>query len=324
MTPSIGCELEAGFVDQLGNPADTLAVLDGGRTGVDQFEGLTSDMARSSIELITNVCRSRSDLQHSFDRLAGWIPSGYRAIYATRPFGDKKVKLARKSRVPSMIKALAREHPNGARGVMQIAPNCSTQYHLGVEDAMSRKGVLLLNMLNNIAPYARMRVTERYGITGAEKHLVIWSGFADERRFPAPRWFEGPEHLERYVAAIPKLVTKVGDDWIVAPPDSHSSVRCQDSVGVLWWLARPRLFASGHTVEWRPFPSLEPYRAVELGGDVLELAAAFESFDISDGRANLDPSSDVVRGLYGHLASHSYLVPSAPLTEAEWMRLFII
>lgn len=322
MVRTIGCELEAGFVDSHGRPADTLAILNGGCAGLLPFEQTTGDMALSSIEFVTPVCTSECEIFTSLVRRISVMPNGYRAIFETRPFG-LKVRLARKSRVGAMCRALAREHPNGANGVSLIAPHNSTQFHIGAPDLLTERGILFLNFLNNIAPYARLKVIEQYEVKGAEGHFAIWRDFADPRRFPAPRWFANVSALKTFVESVPKLVTVKCGKWVEAEGEM-SRLDCPESQGVMWWGARPRIFPSGNTVEWRPFPSLIPQHAAALAGETLRLARTFDDFV----RGGVPPIRGIdnvfVRSLYRELSTLSPLVPAQPLSDDEWWRQFAL
>ncbi len=319
---TIGCELEAGYRDASGQFVDTLAVLNGGIQTGRPYEQATSDMARASLELVTTPCKSGADITRSFDRLQRLLPSGYEPVFETRPFGAPEVPLARKSRVPAMIKALAREHPMGAHAVATVAPHCSTQYHIGVPDLMTGTGVRLLDVLNNIAPYARARVIGRLQIEGTEGHCMIWHGWADERRLPSPRWFGTTMSLHNFVATVPKLLTHESGEWDVVPLGTKSRLEDSESIGTIWWLARPRFFASGPTIEWRPFPSMTPSSAAWLADEVLRMVRAYRAYLALHPIRDTDVDSAEVRALYRHMSQRSFLVPERPLTPDEWWVLF--
>jgi len=317
MEITIGCELEGGLVDSRGRPVDTLAVLAGGMKSPDiPFEEITSDMGKASVELISAVSRSGSEVLASFERSLGRIPLGHYALFETCPFGTE-VELVDKSRCRAMMDALAREHPEGRRGVPAVAPWCSTQFHLGFGNAFGPAQVLLLNVLNNIAPYARMRVIERFKVKGAQRHLSIWQGWCDARRVPAPRWFKDLDELHAVVRGIPKLLTLRNGEWVHAD-EEPSRLGDSESEGTLWWLARPRLVYN--TVEWRPFPSLMPEDAALLADRVLALARDFSAYVRENERATAYTMREI-RSLFRHLAHHE-LMPSEPLCETEWWKLY--
>src|SRR6185312_13940789 len=204
MKVTIGCESECAFFDKDGHPVDTLAVLNGGIASKHHsFEGITSDLGRSSLELISSVCESGEQVRSSLRRCVDMIPAGYRPKFSTLAFG-KRVPIAAKPRYALVAQTLLREHPKGDQCIHMVAPWASTQFHLGVPSVMDPGSVLLLNFLNNIAPHARLAVLNRYGILGTEGHLDIWQGWSAPHRAPGPRWFADAQQLENFVGTIPK------------------------------------------------------------------------------------------------------------------------
>jgi len=323
---TIGSELEAGFCDSQGRFVDTQAVLGERKETGRPFECVTSDMARSSIEFVTGICTSGAEVTDTLTKLIKLVPDGYRPVFETRPFGDGPVELARKSRAEAMIQALMREHPEGARGVKTVAPRYSTQFHIGMPDVLTDSCVRFLDLLNNISPYARLQIVKRYHSVGTEGHLKIWHGWADESRLPAPRSFGTTQELHLFLASVPKLLVRINQKWRLAPPGTYSSLEDQESMGTIWWLARPRFYgsATGPTIEWRPFPSMPAADAGEVAGEVLLLAKLYRDYISAHPVSSTKASSDEVRALYAALAERTYLVPSAPLSDAEWWKLFAV
>lgn len=314
---TIGAELEAGFCDSQGHFVDTQAVLGERKVTGRPFECVTNDMARSSIEFITGICSSGPEIAETLAMLVKLVPAGYRPVYETLPFGPGPVELARKSRAAAMIQALMREHPEGGRGVKTVAPRCSTQFHIGMPDVLTDECVRFLDLLNDIGPYARLQVVQRHRAVGTEGHLKIWHGWADEKRLPSPRRFGTAAELHRFLASVPKLLVRIDGKWRLAPPGAFSSLEDQESMGTIWWVARPRFYGSptGPTIEWRPFPSMPPAAVGEIAGEVLLLARAYRDYMKAHPAASM-------KALYASLAERTYLVPPAPLSDAEWWKLF--
>ncbi|MBV9159143.1 MAG: hypothetical protein JO019_00935, partial [Candidatus Kaiserbacteria bacterium] len=273
------------------------------------------------------VCTSSREMRKSFERLAKLLPPGVTPVYQTRPFGDQ-VELAAKSRVPAMVRALACEHPEGRRGVATVAPCCSTQFHIGVPNMLSDPGMLFFNILNNSAPHARLKVIDFYKVKGAEGHLAIWKGWANKDRLPAPRWFHSAGDMRQFIRGIPKLLTKRkvegGEDEWVQVYREMSRLTDPESIGTIWWEARPRFWPDSkfdpYTVEWRCFPSLQPHQAVDLANELIQIKEAFDAYLPRMRRWNRESGS--VAELYRHLSERSYLIPPEPLEDHRWWELF--
>lgn len=315
MALTIGCELEGFALGPDHDLLDTLAALGGEAITTGRpFEMITPDMGRSSIEFVTTVCGSGAEIRTSFVRLLGLLPTQVRPAFV--PTMGDPTRVAKKSRAKAMMRALALDHPGGARGVCKVAPWASTQYHLGIGDRlMTDAGIFFLDFLNNIAPYARQVVIDRYGVRGDEGHFMCWQGWGRPGRTPAPRSFQTPLALRLFVSSIPKLVTESHGEWV---PDNQTPSRIGDSEseGTLWWAARPRTFGSESTIEWRLFPSLEPEQAADLADDVLILARRFWS--IIDQSPDVDWKAPGSRAWMNRCLLDSPLVPPFPLDSDEW------
>lgn len=318
--PGIGAELEGFLVDGSGNPVDTLQVLGGGWKSKERdFEELTLDMGASSIEAVTCICESGSQVQSSLERCLQAVPAGYRPIFQPRPFAGP-VAIADKPRARAMRRALAREQVGALCGIDKVAPWCATHYHIGVASMYEPSALLLLNVLNNSAPYARLRVVEKYGIQGAAGHLAIWQGWCERRsRVPAPRWFDTVDQMIGFVSVIPRLVMLVNGVWQLGD-GTLSVLGSSESEGTLWWMARPR--GAYGTIEWRPFPSMRPEQVGMLADEVLGVARHFwewiETNPYPDMRRD---SADALR-LYRDLSRCSNLIPPYPLVDQEWWALY--
>lgn len=315
MNVTIGCELEGGLADEHGQPADSLAVLGGGiKSETHPYETLTTDLGASSLELVTSVCSNGAEVKRSFERCLARMPGGFSPRFAVRPFGSE-MPVANKTRYKMIAQSLLREHPRGDRCIHTVAPWCSTQYHVNVPDVTSNESVLLLNFLNNIAPFARLQVIQRYRVDDTRGHLDIWQGWCRPERAPGPRWFADGQEMVRYFTSLPKVVELSEGDWTVA--NGFSKLGDLASEGTVWWLVRPR--GLYRTVEWRPFPSLSPAQAAELADEVVNLVRAFWEYVEKHPRAQWRTKEAAV-GLYRHLF-RSQLVPVEPLTEDRWWKL---
>lgn len=315
MQLTIGCELEGFALGPEHELLDTLVALGGETiTTGNPFEMITPDMGRSSIEFVTGVCSSSAEIRASFERLWARLPANIRPAFVSTM--GEPVRVSKKSRAKAMIRALSHDYSGGARGVCKVAPWASTQYHIGLgERLMTDEGIFFLDLLNNIAPYAREAVINRYGVRGDDEHFMCWQGWGRPERVPAPRWFQTPQVLQLFVRDIPKLVTKRNGEWVV-DNTSPSRIGDPESEGTLWWAARPRTFGIESTVEWRLFPSLEPEQAADLAADVLSLAGKFWSvIDQNPGVTWKAPGS---RAWMYRCLLDSPLVPPRPLNSDEW------
>ena len=319
-TEELGVELEAGMVRKgTRSPVNVLDLIDDGITTGRPFEALQYELGAWMAEFSTPVCRTVRDVENSFSRLEDLVPKGSELVFETCPFG-LNVPLTAKPRYALVCEALAREHKSGALNPRYIAPWCSTQFHFGVGDVSLPEALLLLNFLNNIAPYARLQVVQKYGVMGAEGHLAIWTEppSSKKERVPAPRWFGSFDELHRFVANIPKLVTKNADGvWVIAE-GIQSRIGDPEAEGTIWWHARLRGLLK--TVEWRVFPSLTPVQAADLAGHMFTLIGAFGEYVAAHPGAW--HTKEEAAGLYQHLARSSYpfsfLVPPEPLSDGAW------
>ena len=315
MSLTVAAELEAQLTCEDGTPADTLHVLGGKSITFPNrpFATVTPDAARCSVECATGICTSEAEVLHDLKFLRASIPPPYKVVYRTRipvPAGLEHVPLANKQRYDALIKGLRREAPTGWHNVYNVAACCSTQVHVGV-DPLTVPGTSLLNFMNHIAPYAALRVREMYGVRDADGHSLIWSEFADARRFPAPRWFTSPDHLVAFVSKIPQVVKYEQGEWVtdlVTP----TTIGDAGSEGTIWWHARPR--GQYKTIEFRPFPSLRPRHAAQLAGMVKALAEAFLHESQGEGFANAMEARPIFTALHGKFP----LVPARPFTDREW------
>jgi hypothetical protein len=322
----IGVELEAMLMGPDGMPADTMCVLNGGyKSPTHRFEALTSDMARSSAELITTPCRSPAEIEASLNRCAAQVPEGYSLRFISRMVADAcervHIPLSNKSRVPAMIAALEAEKKGSGQAVYDVGAHNCTQFHIGVDDIYSLDSILLCNLLTNAGPYARKKVSQRYGAS-VPGHMLIWERII-EPRIPRSRWFGSFGELNRAIESIPKLLTRLGDEWTPAISGKYSSITDEESMGTIWWLARPR--HSYSTYEWRPaFPSLPIPYAVELAGEIFTLVNAFREYVDVYPKASIAFDSTNVRRLFAQLSKRTYLIPPQPLSAQRWTEYSMI
>lgn len=318
----IGCELEGGYKSRHGSPLDVLGTLNGGIKTGNPYEEVTGDMGLYSLELVTPPCESASGIMQSFNRLTQRLPHWTVPVFGPLIFGPK-VPLANKVRVTAVSDALAREHSNGAAGVGQVAPWASLQFQISNGSSLlTIAGVFFRDFLENIGPDARLQVIKRFGVKGWQEHQLCWYGFSNPDRMPAPRRFNTPEELERFVAGIPQLVTLKDGEWAVADAGTMSRLGNPESDGTLWWSARFRRFADGgETIEWRPFESMLPEHVKPLADEVFKLAHGF--WDFVEAHPDADWANDGWRArMYTHVhAICPLLVPERPLEVAQWWLL---
>ncbi|MBV9158987.1 MAG: hypothetical protein JO019_00095 [Candidatus Kaiserbacteria bacterium] len=312
----IGAELEAGLL-RGGLPAKTLEVLNGGfKSDEFPFEGVTSDLAESSIEFITTPCEDAQAMRASLARCLARVPEGYEVRYGMRPLGCS-VAIAPKPRYPACNAALLREHPNGAASNDSVAPWASLQFHFGTDDPYSPSSILLLDCLNNSGPYIRKQLIDRYRVEDTAGHVACWLGWSIPQRVPAPRWFGHGENLKRFIGSIPKLVTEQDGFWMPAAEGTPSRLEDPEAQSSIWWLARPRIFKSGSTVELRCLPSITPEQTGEVADEMFAIAHAFNDWtDAHRGRCWGTRMN--ARELFTHLSKVSPLVPKEPLSDKAW------
>lgn len=321
MDITIGAELEGVALDGYGHFADTLKALEGGyKSSEYPFETLTSDVAFCSVEATTTPCTDACAVGTSLRRCLSHMPEHLTLHFRPQTLYDGDIPIAKKVRYGVMAEALSREHPQGYNGMLQVAPWNATHFHTGVVSVLSHESVVLLNVLNHIAPFARLQAIERFRVIGAAGHLAIWTRFTKPERLPAPRWFPDADSMVALVESIPKLFVKTGDDEWKVGEGEMSKLGDAVSEGVLWWLARPRM--SYGTLEWRPFPSLRPEHVEELAGEMFRLLEAFYGFLAAHPGLYGRPDGRDVGALLSHLSTVSWLVPRRVLNDDEWWQLF--
>lgn len=322
MQVTIGVEQEMGIVDKNGKPMNVLRELDGGLDLERKFHAVTGELGRWMAEFVTPVCLDKYEVRDSLWQCAESMPKGSSRVHKTVPFGWP-IPLAEfkyKPRYPVVRKALRREHPCGTFTLHTVAPHCSTQFQIGVDNVNSRGGVLLRNFLDNIAPFADIQVRKKYNVTDASGHSMIWWGWSKRHRTPGFRWFANAEAMNLFFASIPQLVTQASDGrWVVAE-NIPSCIGNPLSEGTIWWLARPR--GVYQTVEWRSFPALNIEDAAELSGEIFKMMEEFWDYVESSPHREWRTPEDAV-DLYRRLSRRYYFVPENPLTEVQWMTLFV-
>jgi hypothetical protein len=183
------------------------------------------------------------------------------------------------------------------------------------DGAPSAFTVNALNIMNAIAPHARHASINALELEHQKGHLACWLGWSRAERAPAYRWFNSVEEVMRYVAAIPRLITKVGDEFVTAEGE-FSQLGDAGDEGAIWWLARLR--AGYKTIEWRPgFPSMPPSKVRVVADETLHLMEAFRQL-LPDDRVLVRGSGELARTI-SKIAQVTYLVPRAlPSTEVWW------
>lgn len=319
---TIGAELEGALVDATGRQVNSLQVLNGGtKSPGHAFEELTSDAGRSTIEAVSTICVNGREIIRSLDRALSYVPRGYQARFLTLPFG-REVELAPKPRYRALQQALLREHENGEKGVLWVAPWCCTQLQVGMpyrtDGAPTAFTVNALNVMNAIAPHARHASIKALGLEHQKGHLTCWLDWSRAERAPANRWFNSVEEVMRYVAAIPRLITKVGDEFVTAEGE-FSQLGDSGDEGAIWWLARLR--GGYKTIEWRPgFPSMSPSKVGTLADETLHLMDAFRQL-LPDDRVLVRGSDELARTV-SRIAGVTYLVPPVLPTTEMWWKMF--
>lgn len=322
MEETFGVEIEGYLTDEMGEFADTLALLgaEGHKSQKHPHEATSCDVAYCSVELATRVCRSETEVLASLARCMAAIPAGYTVNFTPRTPYPGEIPIAKKPRYAVMADALMREHPSGYNGMLQVAPWNATHLHFGVPSVFDADSITLLNLLNNSAPYARAVVLDRLRIKCANGHLNIWKGFTKPERLPAPRWFRNAEHLRAFVEAIPKLFVCAGDnEWKVGEGEM-SFLGDLASEGVLWWLARAR--HAFNSIEWRPFPSIELIRIGVILDEAMRLVCSCRSYLRQHPGDYSEIRNPAVLRLYAYLSRQFAFVPATPLADYEWWKLF--
>ena len=281
----------------------------GGDVGFCQWEGATA------------ICRSPTDVFRDLSECVRRVPEGIALHFRSETPYRGVMPLTRGPRYDAMAEALVREHPRGFNGMTKVARRNALHAHIGVDNVLSDEAMLLLNVTNNIAPYARMRMIRKHEVSGAERQLLIWQGWSQNAaRVPAPRWFMGPDHLIGFMTSIPKLIVNRCGEW--RPGDGERlKFGHADGEGTCWWASRPRASFPEPTVEWRVFPTLDPEGARRFSHELFRFAEAFcEHAHIAAGAQFVhDPR---VKRLYKKLRAASYLVPEVPLDDATWWHLY--
>lgn len=281
----------------------------GGDVGFCQWEGATA------------ICRSPYEVLRDLAECVKRVPEGITLHFKSETPYRGVMPLTRGPRYDAMAEALTREHPTGFNGMTKVARWNALHGHFGVDNVLSEESLLFLNVLNNIGPYARMRMIRHHKLWSASPgQLMIWHGWSQNAaRVPAPRWFMGPDHLVGFMTSIPKLIVNRCGVW--QPGDGERlKFAHADGEGTCWWAARPRASFPEPTIEWRVFPTAEPHIAAAFSRDLFALREAFSEYaHIASGAQFLhDPR---VKQLYKRLRAKSYLVPEGPLDDATWWKL---
>lgn len=320
---TIGAELEGALVDAIGRQVNSLEVMKGGFKSTEHpFEELTSDAGISTFEAVSTICRNGAEIRRSLDRALEHVPRGLRAEFKTLPFG-REVKLAPKQRYRALQAALLREHENGAKGVMWVAPWCCTQLQVGVPFMENGKvptpyTVNVMNIMNMIAPHARLAAIRELKLEHQRGHLTCWLDWSRTERAPAPRWFNSVAEVLRYIAAIPKLVVQKDGEWVTAE-HLFSQLGDPGDEGAIWWLARLR--GGYKTIEWRPgFPSMPVQKVGMLADETLHMMEAFRQL-VPEDRVLVRGSEELARTI-GAIARVTYLVPPVLPTTEMWWKMF--
>ena len=320
---TIGAELEGALVDCIGRQVNSLEVMKGGfKSKEHPFEELTSDAGISTFEAVSTICCNGRGIVRSLERALSHVPHGLRAEFKTLPFG-REVALAPKQRYEALRTALLREHENGAKGVMWVAPWCCTQLQVGMPfmeggRAPTPYTVNVMNIMNMIAPYARLAAIRELKLEHQKGHLTCWLDWSRPERAPAPRWFHSVAEVLRYVAAIPKLVVQKDGVWVTAE-NMFSQLGDPGDEGAIWWLARLR--GGYKTIEWRPgFPSMPVDKVGRLSDETLQMMEAFRQL-VPEERILVRGSNELCE-LIGKLSEVTYLMPATLPTHEEWWRQF--
>lgn len=318
MVQKVGTELEGTFFLKNGQLADTLKHLGGvpRATGF-PFEELTTDMAASSFEMVSKPCTSGHEADLSMTRLRTLFPNDLVPVFAPRAYlGD--VPLADKSRMSAMQMALDNVWMYGSRGVQKVANWNSLQFHIDTDGLNPDEQVVFMDILTMAAPESRLRFNRRLAVNGDEGHLMCWQGWSPACYVPRPYTFGTFENLRTYLAKIPKLVTLQGGEWVPANGEL-TAWGDPELEGVLWWLARMR--AQFGTIEWRPFPSVDPVHVPQLVDDVIALARAFR-VSIAKNADALCGNPIAIARIYTDLSETCWLIPRAPMSKSRWWKLY--
>lgn len=320
-TLSIGMELECILWDpQKEEAVDVDTIFKQSLETGYPYETVTRDAGIASLEFTTRVGGHPKELITSLYTLRKMVKE--KAPHLILRFTPRAPRsgeaLAKKARYEAFFNALKQESPSGWERAREMTKWNSTQFHLGI-DALTPQGLSILNILNDISPHASDAVVKKFNVVGDEGHLGIWQDYADSRRFSEHgRWFADAQSLKDFYAGIPRLIkiekNATGDDQVL--PDLKTPSQLGDSIseGTIWWFARPRTKLG--TIEWRPFPSLQPSSALQLAKDVYALASYLRKILPKDRVV----TREELPGIYAELAnqSFSYLVPAKPPTADEW------
>lgn len=318
-TLSLGMELECILWDpQKEQAVDVDEVFpEGLKTGY-PYEQVTRDAGIASLEFTTRVCGHPGELSKSLLTLRQLVKQ--KAPHLILRFISRAPRsgegLAKKERYKAFFEALRQESPEHWEKAREMPKWNSTQFHLGL-DVLSPQGISIMNILNDVSPYASAAVVKKFNVVGDEGHLGIWQEYADARRFSEQgRWFNSADELRDFYSAIPRLI-RVERDASGTPhvfPDLQTPSQLGDTIseGTVWWFARPRV--SLGTLEWRPFPCLQPSSALMLAKDVYALVSLMRAILPVDRVV----TKEELPSIYAKLAHESYLVPEKPQTKEEW------
>jgi len=343
---TVGVEVE-GLVYKKGERYDLKRYLApyGGVIEVPGFGRITTDLGKSQVEYITEVCRSGDEVVHRLNTLERTLcdsVSGVRVEYG--PFFERAGSVEellthpwQHPRAIAQVRALQSEwervlHTSDWRVVSELACLCSTHVHLGLtnthgvflkhtDPAVRPLYLALGNVLTNCGPYLARRLAERSGIADHPGRQTVWFRFTTKNRRPRKgTWLYGDAAYARRIRSMgPRLVRRGCDSvcgvdtWEV---DLETPSREGDPIVLKTCWDQARLSPLG-TVESRSGQSVPPEHAGWYAEKLLEVSRGTIEWLRKSGSV-LNGESDVerlFRSLHGIVGD---LVPPAPLTEEEW------
>lgn len=313
-------------------------------------EGISPELGEGQLELHTGVCtlggQVTTSLTSAMRIVRGYLPDDVQVLatpYAPRYAETGEEMLQSKTLSPrhmAILHGLREEAREKWTRVGDLGVAQSSQFHLSLfkkggtyVDMDPTQGTvagecanLLVNYLNNIAPYVALRVGGLYHTGNPSKRLRLWFAYCLPHRQPQYAWYPCAQDRVEAFAQVPRLIAlreRGGEEeWVILPQGGSSLLDVSDA-GLNRDLARlcpPKEGKSAWTVEFRPCSVLPTPKAVGEVADFLRnVVEIVWNYAMTRGCDAL--GIEDAHKLFAHVHKrHPMLVPKRPLKREEWYR----
>lgn len=152
-------------------------------------------------------------------------------------------------------------------------------------------------------------------------HPSIWSGFGEPERFPQyGRRFGTMEKLIRYFESVQRLIKVDENNQYSVCEGEYQSITNPYDLGVMWWLARPKLSANGRWyLEIRLAPSMPLAQAQKYAELLVDIVNGYLNWYYDDNKGQPVECRRSTELLYKFLHHYfpNYILDFIP-TEIKW------